>query len=750
MNHNDYLGAGFRVFPLWPLDKGRCTCDDEECNQGGKHPRVRGWQNTPHWSDEQIDVMESTGQLKTGFGVCVDGLVIDIDPRNGGDDSYAKLKEDTGLDFEELSNLVVRTGGGGLHIYFSLAEPIAMVQHLKDYPGIDFKSSGFVVGAGSLHASGQLYEGEGDPSELTEPPAALVQLLKKPDSYRASTGSNFIDVTESEIADLLSHISPDVDYETWINIGMAIHDATHGSAFELWDSWSAKGSKYDAKTMDRHWQSFGKCSNPVTIGTLIHHAEEGGYKRPVVFHDLPEEMADPLDTSCIDLLRPPGFVGEVAQWINGQCRFPREHLAVATAINTIGNLGGLRHYDDRDKITGNTFVLCVAGSGTGKDAIIDAGTDLMRAAKIGGAMHGNIKSEQEITRNIIRHQAAYYVIDEFGYFLQKIESARKRGGAAYLDGVIANLMSMFTKANSYFLVGGDLKDEIRKELLRELALCDKKISENEDQNGKFARLQKHLLDRAIPSVDDGIENPFISLMGYSTPETFDQLVTGENAQNGFIGRCFLVRERETNPRMKKGFKKPELEQDLAMQVRLLAHGGISHDQGERVEWYGKKTAVQTNNEASAMLDKISDYFHDEAERQKSITGLEAIPRRGYELVAKISYILAMHSRLREPEHVRWAFAMVKRDIAEKLRLAQSNILSDSLNANDQGTVLRNKIIDVCSGEDGESLSVIKKKCGRKYNATDIEGMIDKMLEANQLGKVEKQTKGRPSLRYKAL
>lgn len=482
MSVYDYVEAGFRVFPLWQLSGSVCGCGDGECQAAGKHPRLSNWQHTPHWSDEQLEVMESTGQLATGFGVCVDNhLVIDIDPRNGGFESYEKLKKDTGIDFEKQSGFVVSTGGGGLHIYFSIDEHIALVSHAKDYAGIDFKSSGYVVGYGSLHKSGNEYERKkGFPQDLTETPDKLIELLKKPDRVRAYVGnSEYMDVSESEILEMLSFINPDCSYDQWITIGMGIHDATGGAGVGIWDEWSAKGVKYDKDVIDRHWQSFGKCSNPVTLGSIIHYAEEGGWKQKIILLDtcIEENEANglPFSIDNVDLLRPPGLVGDVTKWINSQCRFPVERLAVGAAFNVVGNAAGMRNCDELDDITMNSIILCIAGSGIGKESVLQAATDIFIDVGISGAVHGTIKSEQELTRNIIRHQASFYLVDELGYLLQKIENARKKGGASYLDGVIGQIMSMYSKASGYYLVSGDLKDAMRQELLRELSQCEKKV-----------------------------------------------------------------------------------------------------------------------------------------------------------------------------------------------------------------------------------------------------------------------------------
>ena len=88
----------------------------------------------------------------------------------------------------------------------------------------------------------------------------------------------------------------------------------------------------------------------------------------------------------------------------------------------------------------------VAASGTGKEGIMTAMMDLHIAAGISAAVHGAIKSEQEIIRNLLRHQMAAYQIDELGIVLKKISNAGK-SGASYLEGVIGTLMSAYGKAN---------------------------------------------------------------------------------------------------------------------------------------------------------------------------------------------------------------------------------------------------------------------------------------------------------------
>jgi|GEM_PF-3497290 len=80
-----------------------------------------------------------------------------------------------------------------------------------------------------------------------------------------------------EIAKALAFIPAD-EYATWVTIGMALQHNYGGAAFKLWDDWSSNAANYDGKIMAYKWQSFGKYrGNPVTIGTLFHHAMGRGY-----------------------------------------------------------------------------------------------------------------------------------------------------------------------------------------------------------------------------------------------------------------------------------------------------------------------------------------------------------------------------------------------------------------------------------------------------------------------------------------
>jgi len=735
----DFYEAGFRIFPLWRFKNGQCECGNPECTALGKHPRASNWQHTPEWDVDQIDTMEAIGHFQGGYGVLCKGLlVIDVDARNGGVPSFEQLCDDApeirGADF------IVETGSGGgsRHVYYAIPETIAMVSHLAEYPGIDFKSSGFVVGPGSRHASGGSYKAlDGTPYDIGQAPAALIDKLRKPERYRTEYNGTALDVSNADIADMLRYVpNDDAHYDDWVKMGMAIHQATGGTGFDIWCEWSATSSKHDERDMQKRWHSFGKSANPVTIGTLIHLAEQGGWQRAVEFVGADDFAADadnidPLDISGIDLLRPPGFCGDVVQWINDQCRYPRENLAVAAGLVAMGNVVGLRYTDDLDGVTANMFAFGVAGSATGKESVLQAVAGIHQAASISGATVGEIKAEQEIVKNLIRHQAAFYVMDEIGIKLAKIKNAQARGGAAYLEGVIGMLMQAYSKANGFMLLSGDVKEELRKSLIAEIAQHLKAVENNEDKTGARQRKADRLTVQ-VDTLDNGLNKPFISLVGFTTPETFDTLMDFEQATNGFVGRALLVTERETNPRPKKAFAKRAMPEPMARTLQTLYDGGEYDASKDRIEHYGARMAVRTDPKAAAALAAILDWIIDYAEQHKSSTGLEAVVRRGYEMVSKVSMILAAPSGVRTLEHVRWAFALVRRDVDEKMRLVISN---DPTQGADKGLMAR--ITKIISKDHGETFGVIKNRL-RRYKPDDVRTALGKMTDAGHVRKHEER------------
>lgn len=153
----------------------------------GKIPVEKNWTQADYIFPE--DIKNYLKDWEGNFGVVLSArdLVIDIDPRNfpAGDKPQVRLFKDIGvIKILELSP-IVKTGSGGMHMYFRLPLEVGSIREgLKEYPGVEFKTiKRQVVGAGSIHPDTKrpyvLANGLGF-DKIAPVPAALLTLLQKP------------------------------------------------------------------------------------------------------------------------------------------------------------------------------------------------------------------------------------------------------------------------------------------------------------------------------------------------------------------------------------------------------------------------------------------------------------------------------------------------------------------------------------------------------------------------------------------
>jgi putative DNA primase/helicase len=188
----DYAGRGWPVVPLNWIQDGRCSCGTVDCPSPCKHPlspnglkdastdpgTIRGW--LTRWPDANLGI--ATGAA-SGL------LVIDVDPRHGGDVALDDLLAVHGPLPETVEAL---TGGGGRHIYFKDGSGTVRNSAGKLGPGLDVRGTGgYVVCPPSDHISGRRYAWElsSDPGEVpvAEAPPWLLALLQEAPPVASAT-----------------------------------------------------------------------------------------------------------------------------------------------------------------------------------------------------------------------------------------------------------------------------------------------------------------------------------------------------------------------------------------------------------------------------------------------------------------------------------------------------------------------------------------------------------------------------------
>lgn len=281
-----YAERGWPVFPLHTMRDGSCSCG-EACDSPGKHPvaslaphglldastnpaRVTAWWAT--FPEANVGLL--TGP-ESGL------LAIDIDPRNGGDESFDALLGELGPLDDTAEAL---TGGGGRHLLFEWPAD-ALKLRGKLAPGVDAKGAGgYIVAAPSLHASGRQYEWEASSSPLdgvavARLPAAWLKRLEPVGASIPPPPHQRVDLSSDklrEVRSALTAISAD-DYTQWLEVGMALHATGDAQAFDLWDEWSQTSEKYRPGACARKWASFSGVRGGVTLRSVFKAAHDTGW-----------------------------------------------------------------------------------------------------------------------------------------------------------------------------------------------------------------------------------------------------------------------------------------------------------------------------------------------------------------------------------------------------------------------------------------------------------------------------------------
>jgi hypothetical protein len=121
--------------------------------------------------------------------------------------------------------------------------------------------------------------------ELAEKEGWVVQKAARQQAKQLDTDNPFledsapVDISEDELrARLLLVPNPD-DYDTWLQIGMALYHQFDGeeTGQKFWHEWAETADNYDADALDRRWNGFkveGKRKAPITARYILRLSKE--------------------------------------------------------------------------------------------------------------------------------------------------------------------------------------------------------------------------------------------------------------------------------------------------------------------------------------------------------------------------------------------------------------------------------------------------------------------------------------------
>ena len=175
LDHALALAArGFAVFPCHTMTPTGCSCGKPACDSPGKHPATKDGFKSASREPDAIRAMWAAAPSNANIGIAAGaasgGLqVVDADGPEG-------LASVAGFP----ATLSARTGSGGLHLYYRLAEGSQRNTTRRIALGVDSRGDGgYVIAPPSLHASGGAYAWVDPDAPIADLPADILAAMRR-------------------------------------------------------------------------------------------------------------------------------------------------------------------------------------------------------------------------------------------------------------------------------------------------------------------------------------------------------------------------------------------------------------------------------------------------------------------------------------------------------------------------------------------------------------------------------------------
>lgn len=251
-----------------------------------KLPRDKGFLLTDYGDPDYGAHMDHWGNWGIRGRAC--DLILDIDPRHGGEESLAMLQWECDDDFGSYP-YTLSGRGVGKHIFMQKPPEGRWKWHIKGYPGIDFQGLGrYVVAPGSVHPDTlkayRFVIPRPDLPLLRMAPPRLLELLAKPP--RELEPNRAPGVISNEVLGMLLRQLDIMDFGTggehhgeWLEISMGCHYGTNGEGWEEWLAWCSGDPNRAAEAENNlyRWDSFDSDRlDGVTWRTLLRAVARSG------------------------------------------------------------------------------------------------------------------------------------------------------------------------------------------------------------------------------------------------------------------------------------------------------------------------------------------------------------------------------------------------------------------------------------------------------------------------------------------
>jgi len=689
------VDAGFPILPIQP---------------GTKKPGVfrRGaWRDYPAWSrhgqrdttEHEIDVWGDWPDA--GIGIAT-GRVIGIDIDVLSDPALAKRIED-----------LARAMLGDTPALRIGRAPKRLLVYRADRPFKGFKMPPIdVLGLGQQFVAYGLHPVTGQPYDwpleslaeivlddlpvITEAQArafadAAIALVppelrsaRLPHSQGAAAAAGVIGEPHGTLAAVGAALdfipNPDLDYDSWVRIGLAIKGALGDDGWPLFEAWSGRAAKNVPETTAQAWR--GLKPTRIGAGTLYKLALEAGWEpapalqlngalatngaHPAQAMLQALKISAPITGSAAakaSQATPPkappmpagwnrvgGVIADLMDLMERSAKRPQPVLALGASLAAVGVLMG-RKYRTMSNARSNLYVVGIAESGAGKNHSRVVINELFSRAGLQRYLGGNkIASGAGLLNGLLRQPAILFQLDEFGMFLSAAVD-RKRS-PRYLCEVVDLLTELYTTSGTTYF------------------------------GTEYAHSQAEVSHRAI-------HQPCVCIYGTTTPIHFWQALQATNVADGSLARFLILQTEEDFPESNDDFGSIDPPQDLIDRL-LLIHQGGGQLSGNLADVSGVDEVlpmprmVPINEQAKAAFRTLDrDLLNDL--RAAHGTGFASILARIEENATKLALIRAVSRDPVDPEitgdDAEWGILIAQHCARQTIREASIRVSENAIESN---------------------------------------------------------------------
>ena len=326
---------------------------------------------------------------------------------------------------------------------------------------------------------------------------------------------------------------------------------------------------------------------------------------------------------------PPGFLGELAQFIYGAAPRPVPEIALAGAIGLLAGIVGRAYNVSNPPIGLNQYVLLLAPTGTGKEAIANGYSALMKSirsavpASADFVGPGEMASHQAVIKYMAGGQTSFVsLVGEFGIYLQQMVGPK---APPHLTGLRRFLLDAYGKSGAY----GEIRPSI------------------------YSDREKNTT---------AIQSPALSLVGESTPEKFYEGLNEGLIAEGLLPRFTLIEYYGDRPDLNEdacAVPSPEFAAKLA---ELCAHCLMLNQPGHT------PATVQLSDEARAIFDEFNSYADEQIRGKGEVT--RQLWNRAHLKALKLAALVAVgwnpYMPTITPDFALWAIQLEKANVRNLL------------------------------------------------------------------------------------